>query len=236
MTRRSAWFLNASLITLIAFPLAASPLPAPLRDARDKQDKAALEKIAGERAQVAASKANDAAAQYQHAVAELVLAEVALELRDKGAAAAAAERGIASAQKAVALKPTEAEYHRVQGTLCGQIIPANVLKGLKYGRCAQEEINKAIELNAKSAEAYLSRGVGNYYLPPSFGGGLEIALKDIDKAISLEPSNADAYLWKGIVLRKANRAAEARTALEKALKLNPQRGWIKQQLEKTPAS
>jgi tetratricopeptide (TPR) repeat protein len=236
MTRRSACFPNVSFLSFLALSVIAAPLPGPLRDARDKQDKAALEKIASERAQVAASKASDPVAQYQHAVAELALAEVALELRDKGAAAAAAERGIASAQKAVALKPTEAEYHRVQGTLCGQIIPANVLKGLKYGRCAQEEINKAIELNAKSAEAYLSRGVGNYYLPPSFGGGLETALKDIDKAISLEPSNADAYLWKGIVLRKANRPAEARSALEKALKLNPQRSWIKQQLDKTPAS
>ena len=58
-----------------------------------------------------------------------------------------------------------AEHHRILGTLCGQVIPGNVLAGLKYGRCALDSINKAIELDPKSAIAYVSRGVGNYYLP-----------------------------------------------------------------------
>lgn len=219
----------SSLILLLA-----AILPPELQTARDKQDKPALEQLASARAAVAAQRSGDAATLYAHALAESTLAEVALELRDKQAAAQAAERGIASAEKAVALKATS-ENHRIQGTLCGQIIPANVLKGLRYGKCAQEAIAKAVELDPKSAQAYLSRAVGNYYLPPAFGGGAEIALKDIDKALSLNANSPDAWMWKGIVLRKANRPAEARAALEKALKLNPNRVWIKQQLEKTPS-
>jgi tetratricopeptide (TPR) repeat protein len=206
-----------------------------LEQARDRQDRPALERIAAQLASVASKQANDANAQYMLAVAQSYLAEVATELRDKNAGRAAAETGIKAAEKAVALKPDAAEHHRVLGTLCGQVIPANVLAGLKYGRCALDSINKAIELNPKSSIAYVSRGVGNYYLPAAFGGGPEVALKDLQKAIQLDPKLAEAHLWMGIALRKLNRTAEARAALNKALQLNPDRVWTKQQLEKTPA-
>jgi Flp pilus assembly protein TadD len=119
--------------------------------------------------------------------------------------------------------------------LCGQVIPANVLLGLQFGKCALEEVEEAVKLNPKSAEAWLSRGVGNFYLPANFGGGADKALTDVDKALQLNAKSAEAWLWRGIVLRKLNRNAEARKAFEKSLELNPARLWAKQQLEKTPA-
>ena len=203
--------------------------------ARDKQDRAALEKAIAELTAAAQKQPNDAGAQIRLATAQSYLAEVAMELRDKNTARSVAEAGIKSAEKAVALKPNDAETHRILGTLCGQVIPANVLAGLRYGKCALDSINKAIELDPRSADAYISRGVGNYYLPPSFGGGVELALKDFEKAIQLNPKSSEAYLWQGIALRKANRNGEARQALTKSLQLNPNRAWTKQQLEKTPA-
>jgi tetratricopeptide (TPR) repeat protein len=105
---------------------------------------------------------------------------------------------------------------------------------LKYGQCSRDEINKAIQLNPNLALAYVTRGVGNSYLPASMGGGVDLALKDFDKAISLDPKLADAYLWKGVTLRKANRVGEARQALQQAAKLAPNRVWIKEQLQKLP--
>ena len=169
----------------------------------------------------AGKQANDAQAQYMLALADSVLAEVATELKDKNGGRAAAEAGIKAAKKAVALKPDVAEHHRILGTLCGQVIPANVLAGLKYGRCAMDSINKAIELDPKSPLGYVSRGVGNYYLPSAFGGGAELALKDFQKAIQLDPKLAEAHLWMGIALRKLNRNGEARSALSKALATEP---------------
>lgn len=222
-----------ALLSLIA--VGASGAARDLEQARDRQDRPALERIAATYRAAAAKQSNDANVQYASAVAQSYLAEVATELRDKNAGRAAAEAGIQAAEKAVALNPSAAEHHRILGTLCGQVIPANVLAGLKYGRCALDSINKAIEIDSKSAIAYISRGVGNYYLPAAFGGGPEVALKDLDKAIQLNPKLHEAYLWKGIALRKLNRNAEAKVALTKALELNPQRVWTKQQLEKTPA-
>ena len=206
-----------------------------LEKARDAQDRAALDRLAAHAVAEAQSKPNDAAAQYNAALANSYLAEIAIELRDKGQAHSAAEAGIRSAERALTLKSDSGEYHRIYGTLCGQAISANMLQGLKYGRCAQEEVNKAVQIDPKSAVNYVSRGVGYYYLPPQFGGGNDLAIKDFQKALELNAQSADAHMWLGLALRKANRNAEARKEFQRALELNPARVWAKQQLEKTPA-
>jgi tetratricopeptide (TPR) repeat protein len=223
---------------LLLLPLACSMASAggpELLKARDRQDRAALERLAGEFRGVAEKKPNDAVAQYQLAVAESYAAEVAVEVRDKGAAKNSAEAGIQAAEKAVSLNASNAEYHRILGTLCGQMISSNGIAALKYGKCALSSVNRAIELDPKSSPAYVSHGVGNYYLPPALGGGIDLAIKDFEKAIELNPKSADAYVWLGVALRKANRPAEAHKALATAVKLNPDRLWAKQQLDKTPA-
>jgi tetratricopeptide (TPR) repeat protein len=225
--------MRSGLIFAALALAAASP---ELESARDRQDRAALEKLAAEAGAAEQKAANDAAAHYRAALAWSYLAEVAQELRDKGGVKRAAEAGIKSAERAVALKPDTAEYHRVLGTLYGQIVPVNVLAGLSYGKKAQESIAKAIERDPKLAAAYISRGVGNYYLPSGFGGGIDLAIRDFQKAIELNPKSDEAYLWLGLAMRKSDRNAEARKAFSKSLELNPNRVWTKQQLEKLPAN
>lgn len=208
---------------------------ADLNKARDIQDRGTLDRMAAEAASAAQKSPNDPAAQYKAALAESYVAEVAIEVRDKAQAHSAAETGIKIAEHAVALKPDDAEYHRIYGTLCGQAVSANVLQGMKFGRCAQEEVNKAVQLDPKSAINYVSRGVGNYYLPAGLGGGVDLAIKDFQKAIEIDPQSAEAHLWLGLALRKQNRNGDARREFQKAVDLNPSRAWAKQQLEKTPA-
>ena len=233
MTRKRDKLKGMLRCFVLVLPLAL--LAGDLEKARDAQDRAALARLIEGLGGKAKAAPRSAAAQYQLAYANSLLAEVAIEQRDKAAGKSAAEAGIAAAEKAVALDNGNAEYHRMLGTLCGQVIPANVLAGLKYGRCALESVNKAIELNPKAGDNYLARGVGNYYLPESFGGGVNKAIGDIEKAIQLNPKSSDAHVWYGVALRKANRNGEARKAFETALKLNPARVWAKQQLDKTPA-
>jgi len=203
--------------------------------ALDEQDRTALEKIAGASIAAAAKKPSDFPGQLDAALKQSMLAQLAIDLGDKAMGRQAAEAGMVPARKAIELKPNDSEAHRLLGTLCGQVIPASPMSALKYGRCAMDEVKKAIELNPRSAGAWLSRGVGNYYLPEAFGGGLVLALQDIDKAIQLDGKSAEAQLWRGLALRKAKKPAEARKAFERSLALNPNRKWAKQQLEKTPA-
>ena len=220
-------------ILILAVPLAAGDL----ESARDRQDRAALDKIAAEFAAAAGKAGNDPEAQYRAALAASFVAEVSLEVRDKEKAQKTAEAGIKAADRAIALKPGVAEYYRVLGTLCGQAIAGgNVLTGLSFGKRAKEAINKALELDPNASKNWLARAVGNYYLPPALGGGPDVAIADIKKALELDPKSADAYLWLGLSLRKAHRNAEARQAFQKSMELNPHRVWTKEQLEKTPAS
>jgi tetratricopeptide (TPR) repeat protein len=216
--------------------LAGAPANPELLKARDAQNRPKLEQIAAQLSSVADHQPADAGAQYQAALAQSTLAEVATEMHDKGQARAASEAGMKAAERAVALKPGEAEYHRIWGTLCGQETASlGALGALKYGHCALDEVNKAMALDSREPMNYLSRGIGNYYLPSAFGGGVELAIKDFEKTIALDANSADAHLWLGIALRKLNRDAEAHKEFELAVKLNPARLWAKQQLEKTPA-
>lgn len=219
-----------SIVVAIA-ACAAIPSIDELLDARDRQDLNAIEQFVKQ----ATPAANTPAGQYALALTYSYGAEVAMELHDKKKSEALAEAGLSYARNAVAANENNAEYHRLLGELCGQVIPADPLMGtLKYGQCARDEIDRAIQLDPKLALVYVSRGVGNYYLPAQLGGGPELAIKDFDKAISLDPKLADAYLWKGVALRKLNKDSEARQDFERALQLDPHRIWAKEQLDKTP--
>jgi tetratricopeptide (TPR) repeat protein len=223
-------------LSLVLVAAVATPDDSDLLKARDQQDRAALEKLAAEARAAADKQPSDAAAQYKVALAESYSAEVAIELHDKAGAKNSAQAGMDAANKAVTMKPDSAEYQRILGTLCGQMISSNSLAGLKYGKCALESVDKAIQLDPKSSMAYVSHGVGNYYLPQALGGGIDLAVKDFRKAIDLNPKNAEAWLWLGVALRRSDQPAEAQKAFAKSLEINPNRVWAKQQLDKTPGS
>jgi tetratricopeptide (TPR) repeat protein len=219
-------------IFIAAFMAAAAP--SPMEAARDKQDRAALTELAAQAGGAAAKAPNDAEAQYRAALANSYLAEVAIELHDRKGGRQIAEQGIRFAEKTVAMKPGNAEYYRLLGTLYGQAI-TDIMSGLSYGSKAKDAINRAVEKAPNSSMMYVARGVGNYYVPAQLGGGAKLAIPDFQKAIELDRANAEAWLWLGLSLRKENRDAEARQAFAKSLELNPNRLWAKQQLEKTPA-
>jgi tetratricopeptide (TPR) repeat protein len=206
-----------------------------LERARDKQDRPMLDRLAAQYASGAQSAPKDPEAQYRAALAASYDAEVALEVKDKEKARRAAESGIAPAERAISLKPANGEYYRILATLYGQVIPANPMAGLSYGKKAKDAIGKALELSPKSATVHMAEGVGNYYMPAMFGGGPELAAKNFREAIALDPKSAEAYLWLALAQKKLHKNAEARQSLAKSLELNPSRIWAKDQLEKTPA-
>ncbi|HUP05405.1 MAG TPA: tetratricopeptide repeat protein [Bryobacteraceae bacterium] len=206
--------------------------PTPLEMARDRQDRAALQKAIDEASAAAAKAPNDPNAQYRLALASSYLAEVAQEMHDKKQAQQAAETGIKAAEKAVALHP-DAENYRMLGMLCGQAV-TDLFSGLSYGPRAKTAIEKAVSLAPKSSSVYLARGVGNYYVPAQLGGGAKVAIEDFRKAIEFDANSAEAYLWLGIALRKDGQDAEARKALTKSLALDPNRVWARQELAKIP--
>ena len=221
------------LIASLLFTTLLAAASADFEAARDRQDRAALDKMASDAAAAADKSPKDADAQYNAALAASYAAEVALELRDKEKASRSAEAGSKFAERAITLKPT-AENYRVLGTLYGQAAAGgNMLAIVSYGKKARDAVNKALEMDPHAARNWLARGIGNYYMA-ALGGGQDAAMADLKKAIEIDPKLADAYLWLGLSLRKAHHNAEARQAFQKSLELNPRRIWAKEQLEKTP--
>lgn len=232
MNRRNSISSVCLLLAIAGLGSAAEDL----EKLRNRQDRAALEKASADLQAAAEKNAGSADAWYRAAIAKSFAAEVAMEQRDKGGSQRFAEAGVKDMEKAISINGNVADYYRVLGTLCGQVIPANPIVGaLSYGKRAKEALDKAIALDPKSSKAYVARGVGNYYLPTNFGGGPDNAMKDFERAVSLDAKNADAYLWLGLSYKKKGQNAQAREALQKSLQLAPDRVWTKQQLDKTPA-
>ena len=178
--------------------------------------------------------ANDAAAQYRAALAYSYVAEVAQEQRDKGGVKRAAEAGIrvggaGGGSEAGRGGVSSSPRHAIRPDRSGQRAG-----GLELWKESSGIDRQGDRDDPKLAAAYVSRGVGNYYLPSAFGGGIDLAIRDFQKAIELNPKSDEAYLWLGLALRKSGRNAEARSAFSKSLELNPNRLWTKQQLEKVP--
>src|SRR5260221_12841818 len=88
--------------------LAGSPANPELQRARDAQNRPKLEQIAAQLSSAADRQPADARAQYQAALAQSTLAEVATEMRDKGQARSASESGMKAAERADGLKRGEA--------------------------------------------------------------------------------------------------------------------------------
>jgi len=228
--------MRTLLTGLLLLSLLAAGEPG-LEKLRDRQDRPGLEKAAAGLQADAEKSPNDADKWYRAAIAYSYIAEVTYELRDKPASEKAAEAGVKDADKAIALNGKNADYYRVLGTLCGQVIPANPIMGaLAYGKRAKDALEQAIQMDPKSASARVAHGVGFYYLPASFGGGPDNAIKDYQEAIRRDPKSAEAYLWMGIAYSKQHQVPQAREAFKKSLQLDPDRLWAKQELDKLPPS
>ena len=232
MKRNMRFVLTFVLVCSVAPLLSAAD---EMEKLRDRQDRAGLEKLAAAFQANAEKNPGTADGWYKAGIAQSYVAEVAFEQRDKGGSQRVAELGVKDEEKAIGINGNVADYYRVLGTLCGQVIPANPIMGvLSYGKRAKEALDKAISMDPKSAKAHVARGVGFYYLPSNFGGGPDVAIADLQQAIQLDPKNAEAYLWLGMALKKKQQNAQAREAFQKSLQLSPERIWTKQQLEKTP--
>ena len=215
--------------------LMAAAAPSPLETARDQQDRAALQKHQREATPPPPPRRPTTPTRNTAlALACSYLAEVMIEQHERKPARQIAEQGIKAAEKG---RRAEARIRRVLPRARHALRPGDhrhherpELRPQGQGRASPRRWRSA----PKSSTVWVAHGVGNYYLPAQLGGGRQLAIADFRKAIELDPKNAEAYLWLGVSLRKENKDAEARQALTKSLELNPNRVWVKQQLEKTP--
>lgn len=81
---------------------------------------------------------------------------------------------------------------------------------------ALADFTRALEMNPRYADAYVSRGKAH-----GAKGDSDLALADLNEAIRIDPKSAEAYVSRGIVLRNRNELDRAIADYNEALRVDP---------------
>lgn len=102
---------------------------------------------------------------------------------------------------------------------------------MRYGPQSNREVEKALQLDPKNANADVTRAVAYYFSPAMFGGDKQKAVEFLHKAIGLDPSSdaaATAHVWLARAdLAQGNKNAAGRE-IQAALKIDPDRALARQ--------
>lgn len=110
------------------------------------------------------------------------------------------------------------------------------MKGMYLGAKSNSLIEKAIQEAPTSALVWKVQANSKFFTPEMFGGDLAEAIKAYEKAIGLYESTSttkknwmyiDALAFLGQAYSKNNEVSKAIATYEKALKIEPDFGWVK---------
>ena len=141
----------------------------------------------------------------------------------------AAQVGAQAAEKAVSLDANSSDAHWLLGDLLGQLIPHVFGGGMRYGARSTHEIEKALALNEKNANAYVARATAYYFTPSMFGGDKHKAVDMLKKAIELDPASdaaQTAHIWLAQIYHDDHKQEDALREIAEARKTNPDRRFI----------
>lgn len=180
--------------------------------------------------------------QYYIALADYRLTTFYFTIEAQDKAKAFIDDGIDQLQSCVETKPDFAEAHSLLSALYGNKIAVNPFSGMVLGPKSGKEMAKALELDPNNPRAHLIAGWSAYYTPKMFGGGKDKAQRYFEQAIAffdnykvtdpLLPNwgHDEAYTWLGMTQMENGELEAAKTNFEKALQINPDNSWVKNDL------
>jgi lipopolysaccharide biosynthesis regulator YciM len=148
----------------------------------------------------------------------------------------AAQAGVAAAEIAVRLNPNSSRAHQLLADLLGQLAPNVTGGGMKYGQRSTDEADKAIELDPKNGDAYVTRAISYLYTPEAFGGNKQKALEFFSKARNLDPQADSPHIWLALFHLEAGKMDEALREINEARQLNPGRKFAEFVFEQISAN
>jgi tetratricopeptide (TPR) repeat protein len=192
------------------------------RSARDRGDLPALRAAIAE-AQQKVRRTRSFDAWLHLAVLHNWMCEAAEARRDTSLVKQAAKAGVGAAEAAVALTPRSSDAHQVLADLLGQLIPHVFGGGMRYGRRATAEADKAIQLDPRNPNAYVTRAISYLYTPEAFGGSKQKALELLRKAVELDPQADTPHVWLAQYHASVGQREEGLREVATARRLNPGR-------------
>lgn len=197
-----------------------------IEDASIRNDLTELVSYRGQAEQV-----NDA---YVSAFLEYRIGIAANVAQDRKLAKSSLKRAAKILKKKLKVSPDSAAHLALLGNIYGMQIALSPMKGMTLGPKANKLVERAIEIAPSDPNTLLSLGISRYNTPSIFGGNKTEALAALDQAIkAFEVSQdaqwgkAEAHVWRALALDAMERRADAVTALNAALDLEPDFEWAR---------
>lgn len=142
------------------------------------------------------------------------------------------------------LKEEQEAQHPELLALFGSVLGDRIsgpIAAMRLGSRAGKSLDQAYELAPENPRVALQRGVGYFFTPKSFGGGVEKAEAELTRALELfaeQPADAPWPNWGsaeslarlGQVKAKQGDTAAARDYYERALSVAPNFAWVSEEL------
>ena len=227
--RRVLLVANALGAFLVAVPLLTQaqtddPIAASLEAARRKRDEFQLESLKTQIEQRINQNPSDALSEYQLALVQSYLADVAERKKDKKAASAAVDKAVEAAQRSIQLNDKSSDAHSLLADLYGRKISLGIgmFAGPRFGPKVGEENKRAMALNDKNPRVWASLGRQYLMAPKAFGGDIPKAIDSFQKSLALDSQQDETWVWLAKAYEKQGDKTKARDATQHALQLNPQ--------------
>ena len=161
-----------------------------------------------------------------------------LSLKEETAAEKLTDRTIALLEDLVTSHPQWAEVHAILGSVYALKIGMSPSKTLVLGPKSSKHIEKAIDLDPKSPQAWLEMGNFRFHSPRLFGGSKQEALEAFSQSAklfeSLGKTRSWEYLhamaWLGKTYEEMGKPETALTVYQKLLQHEPSFLWAKEEL------
>jgi tetratricopeptide (TPR) repeat protein len=145
-------------------------------------------------------------------------------------------------EAAVKSSNKSADAYALLSSCYGQKIGAAPMLGMVLGPKAGMTMEAAMKMAPENPRVVLLDAIGVYYRPAMYGGDKDKGLAGFKRAAELfekqkiadplQPDwgHAEAYAWIGVAGLDKNDKTAARQALDRALAIDPDNGWVKNSL------
>jgi len=181
---------------------------------------------------------------YYVALSDYRLANYFLSSSETDKVAPYLKEGQKCLEKAMQIAPDFGELDAIYSLLLAFEINLDQGKARSLGFQIYQYMNRGLEKSPDNPRVQYLKGVSDLFTPQQYGGGPSAAIKHLSRSLELfkkedvedpvKPSwgEDEAYTFLGVACTQTGEIEKAREAFKSALKINPEFGMAKNELEK----
>jgi tetratricopeptide (TPR) repeat protein len=130
------------------------------------------------------------------------------------------ERGVEAGRRAIAIDPKRPDGHFWMAANMGMLAESFGLRqGLKYRGPIKDSLETVLRIDPTYQQGSADRALGRWYfkVPGLFGGSNRKSVEHLQRSLTYNPNSTVSHYFLAETLLDMDRAAEARTELQKVL-------------------